>query len=315
MFLHKRIHKATWVSPDLITENQIDHVCIAKKFRRSLEDVRVKRGAGVALDHHLVVAKLKLKLRRNETGQQRRRARYNVDFLRDVSTADRFRVTLHNRYQVLQELHEDDEGLNINSQWMDIKEAVNYACEEVVGQRKPEHKEWLSAETYRKMQERKSMKAVINNSRTRAPNEKVQKRYVEANSEVKRYIRTDKRNFVDRMAEEAAASGNMKQLYDITKKLTGSLDEQNRSVLMGADKQLSRWAEYFEELLNRPASANTPDIPEAEEDLPIDCGKPTREEIRRAIKQLKNGKATGTDEIPAEALKVETEMLAEMLTV
>lgn len=38
-------HKATWVSPDLKTENQIDHVCIAKKFRRSLEDVRIKRGA------------------------------------------------------------------------------------------------------------------------------------------------------------------------------------------------------------------------------------------------------------------------------
>ena len=37
--------------------------------------------------------------------------------------------------------------LNINSQLMDIKEAVNYACEEVVGRRKPEHKEWPSAET------------------------------------------------------------------------------------------------------------------------------------------------------------------------
>ena len=71
-----------------------------------------------------------------------------MDFLRDVSTAERFRVTLSNRYQVLQELHEEDEGLTINSQWMDIKEVVNYACEEVVGRRKPEHKEWLSAETY-----------------------------------------------------------------------------------------------------------------------------------------------------------------------
>ena len=56
---------------------------------------------------------------------------------------------------------------------------------------------------------------------------------------------------------------------------------------MGADKQLSRLAEHFEELLNRPAPANTPDIPAAEEDLPIDCGKPIREEIREAIKQLK----------------------------
>ena len=62
---------------------------------------------------------------------------------------------------------------------------------------------------------------------------------------------------------------------------------------MGADKQLSRWAEYFEELLNRPAPANTLDIPAVEEDLPIDCGKPTREEIRKAIKLLKKTKQQG----------------------
>ncbi len=65
IFQHKRIHKATWVSPDHVTENQIDHFCISKKFRRSLQDVRVKRGADAASDHHLLMATLKLKLKRN----------------------------------------------------------------------------------------------------------------------------------------------------------------------------------------------------------------------------------------------------------
>lgn len=49
-----------------MTENQIDHLCISKKFRRSLQDVRVRRGADVASDHHLVVARLKLKLKKNQ---------------------------------------------------------------------------------------------------------------------------------------------------------------------------------------------------------------------------------------------------------
>ena len=53
IFAHKRIHKATWVSPDHVTENQIDHFCITKKFRRSLIDVRVRRGADAASDHYL----------------------------------------------------------------------------------------------------------------------------------------------------------------------------------------------------------------------------------------------------------------------
>ena len=59
---------------------------------------------------------------------------------------------------------------------------------------------------------------------------------------------------------------------------------------MGADKQLNRWAEHFEELLNKPAPQNQPDIQPAETNLPIDCNKPTREDIKKAIAHMKNGK-------------------------
>ncbi|VDP54945.1 unnamed protein product [Schistosoma margrebowiei] len=67
IFSHKRIHKATWISPDYTTENQIDHICINKKFRRTMEDMRTRRGADITSDHHLVVANLKLKLKKNWT--------------------------------------------------------------------------------------------------------------------------------------------------------------------------------------------------------------------------------------------------------
>ena len=41
-FQHRRIHKATWVSPDLQTDNKIDHMCIGNRFRRTLQDVLVR---------------------------------------------------------------------------------------------------------------------------------------------------------------------------------------------------------------------------------------------------------------------------------
>uniref|UniRef100_A0A0L8GUQ3 Endonuclease/exonuclease/phosphatase domain-containing protein n=1 Tax=Octopus bimaculoides TaxID=37653 RepID=A0A0L8GUQ3_OCTBM len=63
LFLHKDLHKATWISPDLKTQNQIDHICVSCKFRRSLFDVWVKRGADATSNHHLLFGKLQLKLR------------------------------------------------------------------------------------------------------------------------------------------------------------------------------------------------------------------------------------------------------------
>ncbi|VDP30527.1 unnamed protein product [Schistosoma margrebowiei] len=81
IFPNKLIHKATWISPDHTTENQIDHICINKKFRRTMEDVRTRRGADVASDHHLVVANLKLKLKKNWTSGQTAPQRFNTAFL------------------------------------------------------------------------------------------------------------------------------------------------------------------------------------------------------------------------------------------
>ena len=64
VFSHKLIRKATWgVTPDQVNENQIDYIGINKMSRRSLQYIRVKTGdEDVASDHHLVTARLKLKL-------------------------------------------------------------------------------------------------------------------------------------------------------------------------------------------------------------------------------------------------------------
>ena len=101
IFQHKRIHKATWVSPDNLTENQIDHICITKKFRRSLQDVCVMRGADVASDHHLVVAKLKMKLKRNGSGDICQRLKYNTTALDDIAKQREYSISLSNRFQSL----------------------------------------------------------------------------------------------------------------------------------------------------------------------------------------------------------------------
>ena len=62
IFSHRKCHKATWVSPDKLTENHIDHFMVSKRYSSSLENIKVKRGAKIGSDHHLVVTKIKMRL-------------------------------------------------------------------------------------------------------------------------------------------------------------------------------------------------------------------------------------------------------------
>ncbi|VDP82828.1 unnamed protein product, partial [Schistosoma curassoni] len=146
---------------------------------------------------------------------------------------------------------------------------------------------------------------------------------MEANKQVKRSIRADKKKYVEELAttaEKAAREGNTKQLYDTTKKLSGKYSKPERPVkdkegkpITEIQQQRNRWLEYFEELLNRPVPMNPPDIEAAHTDLPINVKSPTTEEIRMVVRQIKNGKAAGPDNIPSEALKSDIEATTSML--
>ena len=153
VFPHRRIHKATWVSPDHRTENQIDHICIGRKFRRSMQVVRVQRGADAASDHHLVLAGMKMKLKKREV-KRTTRTQYNVDFLKDRLTTETFRLTVRNKYEALQDLL-DEGNMDIETQWQQIKEMWTSTCSEVLGKKKYQQKDWISADTLNKVQVRK----------------------------------------------------------------------------------------------------------------------------------------------------------------
>ncbi|VDP87631.1 unnamed protein product [Schistosoma mattheei] len=140
MFPHKRIHKATWISPHHTTENQTDHICINKKFRRTMEDVRTRRGADTASDHHLVVANLKLKLKKNWTSLKKNWTTGQTAFLRDTNKLNEFKIALNNRFQPLQNLLKEEETTMENN-WKGIKEALTSTCQEILGLKKHHHKE------------------------------------------------------------------------------------------------------------------------------------------------------------------------------
>ena len=100
VFPHMKVHKTTWVSPENKTENQIDHICKASKFRRSFLDVRVTRGADVASDHHLLVGRVRvsrLKLKNYQSSSQKTSHEHNIKMLKNVETKNWFKLTLSNK--------------------------------------------------------------------------------------------------------------------------------------------------------------------------------------------------------------------------
>ena len=92
LFTHKTIHKITWTSSDGRTKNQIDHITISRKWRLSLHDLRVKRGANAASDHYLVVAVLKIKLKAYKDQADRPSHKYNVHSLKVKLEAKKFKI-------------------------------------------------------------------------------------------------------------------------------------------------------------------------------------------------------------------------------
>ena len=59
LFPPKNIHKATWVSPNRITRNQIDHVLINERLRDSVKDTRVYSSENIRSDHYLLCTTVK----------------------------------------------------------------------------------------------------------------------------------------------------------------------------------------------------------------------------------------------------------------
>ena len=121
-----------------------------------------------------------------------------------------------------------------------------------------------------------------------------------------------KREFAESLAqhaEEAASKGDSKTVYDITRRLSGKRRNTDRPIrncngamLTILDDQLKKWRNHFKTVLNRPPPVDPPPV-QAAQPLNFNTGPISIHEIKTALKNLKNGKAAGAENIPPEALK------------
>ena len=271
---------------------------INRRWKNSLNDVRVYRGADVGSDHNLAVSTVRLSLAALK--KQKKQLRYDTANLlnRDILTS--FNATIGGKSHALADL---DEVCDVDDKWTIFSSTINSVATEHLGHRKGKRDEWISTNSRDLIAKRKAARPALGDD------------YHELNRQTKASLRRDKKAWRSKTAvemEEAAKDNNMREVYQKknillgkTSKRASQIRDDKGDIIKDEAARLKRWAEYFEGLLNADEPEETIDFSAytVPEELDINMEPPSREELDKAISLLKRNKAPGVDNITAKILK------------
>ena len=309
VFPHKNIHKWTWKSPQG-HQNQIDHMIICKKWRSCLKDVRVKRSADVASDHHLLVASVRTTLSTQRNAPSR--SQWNRAVLRIPAIRDKFTLNLINRFNNL--TIEGEKDTEPEECWSAFKGCIHKAAEETLGKdKRAAPANWMSAETWEMIEERKKIHKQKLRTKSARLQARLQAEYSNQNRKIKQAVKVDKERFYEERALEtqhAADVGDMRSVYKFTKELCGHsaktngyLRDAEGNLITGGTELTSMWTEHFRSILNLQDPTCPLQLEEQMAPLDIDIHEPDLLEIKSCLKSLRRNKAPGVDNIPSELLQ------------
>ncbi|XP_071150225.1 uncharacterized protein [Mytilus edulis] len=183
---------------------------INSTWRRSLLDVKVKRGADVGSDHHLVHANIEMKLR--STGRKTLvPTRYDIEKVQDHKVKNAFILQLKNKFQALTGNPDMIPSESTEVNWDKIRTIFETTSQDCLGFKQGKKmKKWITQDTWKVIEERRHMNKKILDTKS----ERLQERHKTScrvlDKNVKRKAREDKRACIEdlaKQAEEAAEKG------------------------------------------------------------------------------------------------------------
>uniref|UniRef100_A0A8D9A4P5 Craniofacial development protein 2 n=1 Tax=Cacopsylla melanoneura TaxID=428564 RepID=A0A8D9A4P5_9HEMI len=298
-FEQKQSNRHTWTSPDGRIKNQIDYICMSKRFKNSVTNSKVRPGADCGSDHNPVVAVVKTRLKR--LAKKNVLKKWDLVKAKCPINKNLFAEGVEEKLVASQSPSEPIPFDDVNSNWNNLKEAITTTAEEVFGKEQLIAKQkWMTKELLELMEERKKYKNSMDDDGKR--------KYKELRRIVQMKCREKREEFINKECEEAetlervSSSKFHKKIKDIAgkkKNVTYCLIDENNKEIYDAELIVKRWKEYSEQLYNEERP-NMPEIVLNDDEIPIFSPN----DIAKMMKKLSNGKSCGDDNIPSEFIKL-----------
>ena len=210
--------------------------------------------------------------------------------------------------------------------WEVFRDNVYETSLSILGKNSHKHQDWFDENDgeITELLERKRNAYIVHQQDIRSVSKKAA--YDSVKSKVQACLRVMQDSWLSRKADkiQMLADSHSPRFFDALKSIYGPaasgtsplLNNDGSQLLTEKSAILDRWAEHFENVLNRPSTINEAAIariPQVETNFSLD-EPPTEEEVLKAVELLSRGKAPGIDAIPAEIYQSGGPALTQKLT-
>ena len=313
-FQQREVHKYTWYRPSMDQKSLIDFFIVSSDLFSDVLDVRVKRGAELSTDHHLVVCSLRLLKPWPNRRSNRPSVTYRIKWeaLEDKEVRKQFVSTISSKFRQLPDVSED-----IEKEWLLFTSTIILSAAESCERKRlrvagdsEKRTPWWNQEVKEAIRTKKDVFKAWLQDRSSSD---LQSRYTEARKAETLAVKKSKekswQEFGRRLDSNYFSANKVfwQTIYRLRGKrssITYFIKDSAGNILTDENEILSRLREYFEYLLNlvKASTRDTHKVTYLGEDEVF-----TAVEVATEIKGIKSGKAAGEDEIRPEILKTLTE--------
>ncbi|KAK3525604.1 hypothetical protein QTP70_000427 [Hemibagrus guttatus] len=307
-FQKREEHRVTYKSGGRRT--QVDYILCRRGNLKEISDCKVVVGESVARQHRMVVCRMTLMVCKKKRSETEKKTKWWK--LKKEECCEEFRQKLRQALGGQVVLPDD---------WETTAEVIRETGRKVLGVssgRRKEDKEtwWWNEEVQDSIQRKRLAKKKWDMDRT----EENRQEYKELQRRVKREVSKAKQKAYDELYTRLDTREGEKDLYRLARQRDRDgknvqqvrvIKDRDGRVLTSEESVQRRWKEYFEELMNEENEREK--RVEGVNSVEQKVDKIRKDEVRKALKRMKSGKAVGPDDIPVEVWKCLGEAAVEFL--